>query len=131
MHPVFEVQEILCLIFNTTPIPLSRILDATGSARKEIFIMLGEQPLFAIDVGEIKEVDWRKFSALSNKISRILLESHLEEPSMQSINVAKETFGGEIFSRLRTVKTQTIDHQQKAISLLAVPSLLQRQTLAT
>ncbi|KAG8988097.1 hypothetical protein FRB90_002961 [Tulasnella sp. 427] len=152
MHPALGVQEILDAIFNfslkeadlfrcslvcrlwavwasdvlysTKLVPLTKILGATASLIKtDTFIETKE--IVRADIGRIEETDWHRFVALSNKVTRISVDCKTTESSLLNIESAQRNFKGEMFGRLLAVEMLMDDDGHEAISLLAVPSVLE------
>lgn len=71
----------------------------------------------------INEHSWRQFLGLASKVTKIVVDCRIWGSGLERIELAKQTFGGEPFSRLRTLKT-TIHHDfHEANELVTVPTL--------
>ncbi|KAG8963910.1 hypothetical protein FRC05_004361 [Tulasnella sp. 425] len=82
-------------------------------------------PIFNIE--NIDEHKWRRFLALSRKISRIEIDCGLSRASLGNIEFAKQTFNGEPFSQLQTVTLKIWygygDCSASGLAIVTVPSL--------
>ncbi|KAG9020425.1 hypothetical protein FS837_008238, partial [Tulasnella sp. UAMH 9824] len=78
-------------------------------------------PYVAIRI--ISEHRWHQFLGLARKVTEIIVNCKIGGPGIERIKLAKQTFGGEPFSRLRALK-MTIDHDfHEANELFTVPTL--------
>ncbi|KAG8975710.1 hypothetical protein FRC05_005228 [Tulasnella sp. 425] len=120
MHHSLEVPEILCLIFksdlsqydlfncalvcrlwatwaqdvlwSTFRVPLQQFVQVLASVKKTSITLDGEIVLY-LRVGHIEEPGWRRFLALSNKITRILADCRLTDISLERIELVRQTNG--------------------------------------
>lgn len=76
-----------------------------------------------LDIGYIEEFRWRQFVARSNTITRVIVDCQLSSTSLNQIKLAKQTFGGEPFGQLETLKSEIKFANHETFSVIAVPSL--------
>ncbi|KAG8997611.1 hypothetical protein FRB90_012448 [Tulasnella sp. 427] len=112
------------VLWNTKPVPLTSALEATGAVTEKSIEREGET-ITCIHVGDIDEPGWWRFSSLSNRLTHVKVNCHLSKTTVRNVNVAKATFGGETFGRLRKSEMAVVhDEDHDAISLVAVRSLV-------
>ncbi|KAG8975711.1 hypothetical protein FRC05_005229 [Tulasnella sp. 425] len=150
MHHSLEVPEILCLIFksdlpqsdlfncalvcrlwgtwaqdvlwSTFRVPLQQLVQVLASVKKTRITRDSESVLY-LEIGHIEEPGWRRFLALSNKITQIIVDCGLTETSLERIELARQTFNGVPFGQLQTLKMGIDDGQHETIRLMTVSSL--------
>ncbi|KAG9049750.1 hypothetical protein FS837_009284 [Tulasnella sp. UAMH 9824] len=151
MHQTLEVPEILFLVFKcdlseqdllscalvcrlwglwapdvlwrTHRVPLQAVLRTLASVTQTIMKYKGTSIIPFVEIGHIGENHWRRFLALSNKVTEVTVDCGLSEASLKCIKLAKQKFTGDPFSQLRTLAMTVHDEDHKAISMVAVPSL--------
>lgn len=108
--------------WRTGRVPLQRVLQTLGSVTRTI-MAYGRKDIPYVEIGHIEEARWHRFLALSNKVTRITVDCGLSEASLERITLAKQTFIGDPFSRLRTLTMGIDDGEHKAVSCVTAPSL--------
>ncbi|KAG9049732.1 hypothetical protein FS837_009266 [Tulasnella sp. UAMH 9824] len=148
MHPALKVPEILCLIFGhdftrydlfncslvcrlwgiwaqdvllrTEHVSLQAVLQPLAPITRSTYQY---RDIPCLEIGNIEEPDWCRFSALSNKLTKLAIDCTLRYTSLEHINYAKQKFGGALFGQLEALHTVAEGVQLDTISLVAVPSL--------
>ncbi|KAG8957921.1 hypothetical protein FRC00_003290 [Tulasnella sp. 408] len=124
----------LDLLWGTRPIPFHNVLRFLAPAIKRIEIESWNKDPSALvaywEIGKIDPDGWRRFVAISNKITIITIDLGIGEKTIEQIKHATRSFNdlGEPFSNLRTLRIgsggirwhHTFTY---TLSLVTVPSL--------
>ncbi|KAG8892724.1 hypothetical protein FRC00_011647, partial [Tulasnella sp. 408] len=120
----------LDLLWGTRPVPLQNVLQILAPVTERIGIVEGalyDEKGTYLEIGRINEEGWRRFLAISNKITIVTIDCEIGLTGLQRIEHAKELFNGAPFGHLRTLRVKFDNRKsydrRKAISLVTVPSL--------
>ncbi|KAG9049749.1 hypothetical protein FS837_009283 [Tulasnella sp. UAMH 9824] len=117
-------------LWGTRPVPVQNVLQILAPVLKKIRSHAHDpfSRLVYWEIGRIDQDGWRRFLAISNKITTVTINTGIGEATVERVKRAMQSSNdlGEPFSHLRTLRIESNGWDHKflnALSLVTFPSL--------